>query len=193
MKRGATKEEIIRATQRLITRDGIRAVRVDEIAATLGISKRTLYELFADKSELIVACLDVMGRENQRRIAMGCRRRTSNPLQRMLRLASEYIDGLYTVNRSFLEDIRRKVAFSEYYDEHHAFWCNTFVRLLETCREADLLLPEIDPPLFAERILSTLFELRISGIQQEELRFFSRMLLRGAATREGIELLDRKR
>ena len=49
MKRGATKEEIIRITQELITRNGIRAVRVDEIAQTLGISKRTLYEMFADK------------------------------------------------------------------------------------------------------------------------------------------------
>lgn len=40
MKRGATRDEIIRATQELITRNGIRAVRVDEIAQTLGISKR---------------------------------------------------------------------------------------------------------------------------------------------------------
>ena len=48
MKRGATKEEIIRATRELIARNGIRAVRVDEIAQTLGISKRTLYEMFTD-------------------------------------------------------------------------------------------------------------------------------------------------
>ena len=42
MKRGATKEEIIRITQTLIARNGIRAVRVDEIVQTLGISQRTL-------------------------------------------------------------------------------------------------------------------------------------------------------
>ena len=41
MKRGATKEEIIRITQELITRNGIRAVRVDEIAQTLG----TIFEM----------------------------------------------------------------------------------------------------------------------------------------------------
>lgn len=60
MKRGATKEEIIRITQTLIARNGIRAVRVDEIVQTLGISKRTLYEMFADKDELISSCLDSM-------------------------------------------------------------------------------------------------------------------------------------
>ena len=36
MKRGATKEEIIRITQTLIARNGIRAVRVEEIVQTLG-------------------------------------------------------------------------------------------------------------------------------------------------------------
>ena len=58
MKRGVTKEEIIHATQELIARNGIRAVRVDEIAQTLGISKRTLYEMFTDKNDLVSACLD---------------------------------------------------------------------------------------------------------------------------------------
>ena len=60
MKRGVTKEEIIHATQELIARNGIRAVRVDEIAQRLGISKRTLYEMFADKNDLISACLDAV-------------------------------------------------------------------------------------------------------------------------------------
>ena len=60
MKRGVTKEEIIHATQELIARNGVRAVRVDEIAQTLGISKRTLYEMFTDKNDLVSACLDAM-------------------------------------------------------------------------------------------------------------------------------------
>mgnify|MGYP000048069524 CR=1 FL=1 len=38
MKRRVTREEIIRTTRDLIIRNGIRAVRVDEIAQTLGIS-----------------------------------------------------------------------------------------------------------------------------------------------------------
>ena len=117
MKRGATKEEIIRTTQDLITRNGIRAVRVDEIAQRLGISKRTLYEMFADKNDLISACLDDLARRQRQRIAASRRRRSGNPLQRTLRLANDYIDSLYTVDHSFLADIRRKVLFAEQYDE----------------------------------------------------------------------------
>lgn len=66
MKRGATKEEIIRTTQDLIARNGIRAVRVDEIAQMLGISKRTLYEMFVDKNGLISACLDSMAHQQRK-------------------------------------------------------------------------------------------------------------------------------
>ena len=82
MKRGATKEEIIRITQTLIARNGIRAVRVDEIVQTLGISKRTLYEMFADKDELISSCLDSMSSQQRARIATYRKRRSGSALQR---------------------------------------------------------------------------------------------------------------
>ena len=82
MKRGATREEIIRTTQELITRNGIRAVRVDEIAQTLGISKRTLYEMFADKDDLVNACLDFMGSRQRERIASYRKRHSRSSLQR---------------------------------------------------------------------------------------------------------------
>lgn len=192
MKRGATKEEIIQITQELIARNGIRAVRVDEIAQTLGISKRTLYELFADKTELVNACLVEMSRQQQERIITDRKRRPGNPLQRALRLANEYVDSLCTVDRSFLADIHRKVAFAEQYGEHREFWLREMTENLTTCREQELLLPEIEAPVFADRILSTLFELRLNRVTREELYLFSRTILRGTATQRGIAQIDGK-
>ena len=122
MKRGATRDEIIRATQELITRNGIRAVRVDEIAQTLGISKRTLYEMFADKNDLVSACLDDMSLRQQQHIIECRKRRSGNSLQKALKLMNEYIEILCKVEYSFLTDIRRKVVFAEHYDEHREFW-----------------------------------------------------------------------
>ena len=193
MKRGATKEEIIRMTQDLIARNGIRAVRVDEIAQTLGISKRTLYEMFADKNELIYACLDAMGRQ-QRADATACRRRRSgNALQPTLKLACTYIDGLFKVDSRFLSDIRRKIFYAEHFDEHLAFWRTELTNCREACRREELLLPEIDAATFADRMMDTLLELRLNHATREELYLFCRTILRGAATRQGIELIDRNR
>ena len=192
MKRGATREEIIRTTQEFIARNGIRAVRVDEIAQTLGISKRTFYELFADKNDLISACLDAMSRQQQEQIVACRKRRSGNPLQKTVRLMNEYIENLYRVDHSFLSDLRRKVIFAEHYDEHRGFWHKELTMLLDMCRKQELLLPEIDAAAFAEQLMGTLLDLRLNGTSREELSLFGRTILRGAATRQGIELIDRR-
>lgn len=192
MKRGATREEIIRTTQEFIARNGIRAVRVDEIAQTLGISKRTLYEMFADKNDLIGACLDAMQTQQQERIVACRKRRSGNPLQKTVRLMNEYIENLYRVDHSFLSDLRRKVIFAEHYDEQREFWHKELVLHLDNCRKQELLLPEIDATAFADQLIGALFDLRLNGASQEEVSLFCRTILRGAATRQGIELIDRR-
>ncbi|WP_346702819.1 TetR/AcrR family transcriptional regulator [uncultured Alistipes sp.] len=192
MKRGATREEIIRTTQEFIARNGIRAVRVDEIAQTLGISKRTLYEMFADKNDLIGACLDAMQTQQQERIVACRKRRSGNPLQKTVRLMNEYIENLYRVDHSFLSDLRRKVVFAEHYDEQREFWHKELALHLDTCRKQELLLPEIDATAFADQLMGALLDLRLNGASQEEVSLFCRTILRGAATRQGIEMIDRR-
>lgn len=51
------KARIIDVAFAAFMRDGLRAVRMDDLSALLGISKRTLYECFADKEELLLACI----------------------------------------------------------------------------------------------------------------------------------------
>ena len=51
------KERILETADRLFYSRGIRAVGVDTIAAEIGISKRTLYNHFSSKDELIAAYL----------------------------------------------------------------------------------------------------------------------------------------
>ena len=51
------KEHIVESAMRMFVRQGIKSVRMDDIAGELGISKRTLYELFGDKEELLYLCL----------------------------------------------------------------------------------------------------------------------------------------
>lgn len=193
MKRGATKEEIIRTTQDLIARNGIRAVRVDEIAQMLGISKRTLYEMFVDKNGLISACLDSMAHQQRKMLASNRRRCGGNPLQRALRLANTYIDNLYTVDASFLADIRDKVFFAEYYNENRDFWVSELTRDLEKCRKEELLLAEMDAAALTQQLLSSLLELRLNHATREELYLLCRTILRGAATRRGIDIIDQRR
>ncbi len=51
------KENIIHHASKMFVEQGIKAVRMDDIAQELSVSKRTLYELFEDKEELIYQSL----------------------------------------------------------------------------------------------------------------------------------------
>jgi len=53
----AMQERILATCDRLFNGEGIRAVGVDKIAAEIGISKRTLYNYYPSKDELVFAYL----------------------------------------------------------------------------------------------------------------------------------------
>ena len=132
MKRGATRDEIIRTTQELITRNGIRAVRVDEIAQTLGISKRTLYEMFTDKNDLVNACLDDLSHRQQQHIVECRKRRSGSPLQKAMKLMNEYIGILCDVEHSFLTDRSVESTTLKLFESGHNHGCfsNTDMKLV---------------------------------------------------------------
>ena len=51
------RELIIEQTTKMFVNHGVKAVRMDDIAHELSVSKRTLYELFGDKEELLYRCI----------------------------------------------------------------------------------------------------------------------------------------
>lgn len=55
--KAAMRERILETADRLFYGQGIRAVGVDTVAAEIGISKRTLYNHFPSKDDLILAYL----------------------------------------------------------------------------------------------------------------------------------------
>ena len=51
------RNRIIDKAAVLFTRHGIKSVTMDYIASQMGISKRTLYENFKDKDQLLLECI----------------------------------------------------------------------------------------------------------------------------------------
>ncbi len=51
------RERIVELALDSFATHGIKSITMDEIATTLGISKRTLYEVFPDKETLLLECL----------------------------------------------------------------------------------------------------------------------------------------
>ncbi|MDR3180812.1 MAG: TetR/AcrR family transcriptional regulator [Prevotellaceae bacterium] len=52
------KERIIQEAAMLFAKQGCKAITMDEIASSMGISKRTIYENFSDKRALLLQCVE---------------------------------------------------------------------------------------------------------------------------------------
>ena len=52
------KERIIAQAMQMFVSQGIKSVRMDDIARQLGVSKRTLYEMFGDKESLLYLTME---------------------------------------------------------------------------------------------------------------------------------------
>lgn len=189
MKQGV-KEKVIRTTAQLITRHGIRNVRVDEIAQRLGISKRTLYELFHDKTELINCCLEDIKCRQRSRIAAHLNKQSGHPLQSTFWLMNEFLEALYSVDRGFLAELRHKADYAEKYQESKQFWEGHFGRLLQEGQQTEYFLEDTDMGNFSSRLLIALQESRLDGLARHEQEEFCRIVLRGLSTRKGIEWID---
>jgi AcrR family transcriptional regulator len=63
------KERILEKATDLFMRYGIRSITMDEIATQLGVSKKTLYQFFADKDAMVEAVMN----EETKRNEEGCR------------------------------------------------------------------------------------------------------------------------
>ena len=53
----ATKEKILKGAADLFVKYGIRSISMDDIARHLSVSKKTLYQHFVDKDELVTTVL----------------------------------------------------------------------------------------------------------------------------------------
>ena len=51
------RERIIETAVKAFAAQGIKSITMDDIATSLGISKRTLYEVFPDKETLLEECI----------------------------------------------------------------------------------------------------------------------------------------
>jgi len=96
---------IVKATQ-LFTNHGIKSITMDYIATSLGISKRTLYEVFSDKEALLKECLLKVHHERDQYLkdTLG---QSDNVLEVILALFKRNIEALHNTNKRFFADIKK--------------------------------------------------------------------------------------
>ena len=136
------KERIIREAAEMFLDEGIKSVRMDDIAMRLGVSKRTLYEMFSDKSDLLEQSLGYHFAEKRRELVETTRGATNVFEEIFLILGSMKKDErdkvLVTNLKKFYPEIYRHIEH-----EGHQFSFTEFNRLLDRGIAQGLFLSDI--------------------------------------------------
>ncbi len=94
------------ATQKFLS-VGIKEVKMDDIAKELGISKRTIYEHFEDKKELLFICLKCTHEYISNKSRPYIRSAEHSTLDKILFLYNNYFEILSNINRKFFIELNK--------------------------------------------------------------------------------------
>lgn len=142
--------QIIQRARELFFERGFSKVTTDEIAASLGISKKTLYQHFESKEDLLRGVSYAMRDE----IAGGIERIVDDPeldfAEKLRKVMMHLGSKVSQMRRPFFEDLRNKAP--ELWRELEAFRreriLTVFDRLITEGSRHGMLRKEVDPHLF---------------------------------------------
>ncbi len=86
MSREELRARLVQGAGDIFYRDGIGATGTAGLARELGISKRTMYELFPSKDELVAAALSARGEPVRARLIAAAERAGEEPLEQLIGL-----------------------------------------------------------------------------------------------------------
>ena len=100
------KDRIIHESSTLFYSNGIRSITMSDIANELGISKRTLYEVFRDKEELLEKCVDFhMSKAEQEMNVLV--QSSGDVIDTLMRIYAKHLQDVRDVNKSVMHDLKK--------------------------------------------------------------------------------------
>lgn len=178
-----------------VTSRGIKAVKMDDVAAELGISKRTLYEIYDDKETLVLEGVKHY-HENKKAALNAFAASNHNVLDVVIYLYENHIKEAKSINPLFYEDIVKYPRIVAYLQERKQRSQENFQKFMRRGVEEGLFRADLN-----YTIITHVFEALGSYMRDKQLyqqypfhELFFNMLfvsLRGFCTTKGIGQLDK--
>jgi AcrR family transcriptional regulator len=146
----AMRKKILKGSEELFLRYGVRSVSMDDIARHLAISKKTVYQHFADKDELVLLVTHSY-LEQIRVLTEHIRKEAKNPVDELARLFTCIRTTVESLNPSVMFDLEKyhPMAWKVWVDFKHTYLRRSIVRLLEEGMKEGYIRSEIDPEVMA--------------------------------------------
>ena len=174
----------------------LKNVTMDDIARQAGISKKTLYQHFSNKNEVI----DYVVERSHELFANRCKSiiaNTGNAVQALCKIADLLDEISFDWNRISLYQFKKyyPLSFDKYIDGLEAVHISMISEVVSNGKKAGLFRKDISPAIFANYRISQLFLFaeKILGGQwnMTDRRSINDLTIRGLLTEKGMEEYNR--
>ena len=192
------QEKIVEHVSQMVLSMGVKSVRMDDVASSLGMSKRTLYELFGDKEELIFQSIKHYSEQaRERRIKQILD--LENPLEIMVISIRDMIDAAPVAGR-IRRNMRRfyPTVYAKLEEEVQATSQNDLKRWVSECLECGYFDRRIRSEYAIKLIHHSVHGVLVNTLHEEtpsdelvSLMSYSLLIfIRGLCTVEGQRVID---
>jgi len=192
------RQKIIEQASEMFRTYGIRAVTMDMLASSMGISKRTIYEVFHDKNDLLHGVIQWMGCK-QKNMVKKVMDESENVIEVTFKMLDNMRKHFRNMSPAFQLDMKKCHAglMSTVGDVQDLpyFWCN--VEFIQRGIEEGVFRDDIDVEIVNKALyevikLSTNRELFPPDDFNGEEVFRNTYLnfLKGISTRKGLDLIE---
>jgi AcrR family transcriptional regulator len=189
------RSKIIETALKAFRARGIRAVTMDDVATELKISKRTLYEIFSNKEEVLSEC--VIKYFEDRRLNMEVQiAHCKNVMEIVMVFFRKKIDEIRHTNPQFYADLAQYPQLADYLKDQKERIRTESAKFFERGRQEGYFREEFNPEL-----VTMLFEALNKFVMENRLyqqysfeeifKNLAVLTLRGICTDKGLKLLDK--
>ena len=188
------KEKVAQVAAVAFMHKGIKNVKMDDVAAELGISKRTLYELFSDKEELL---LDVvkLHRKEMKNYMISVAEKAENVLEIIMSFYIRTTEDFQTTNILFFEEIKKYPQVTKFLEEGRKENAVSAVAFYKKGVEQGIFREDVNYQIVQEMIHGQMDMLIHNDIRKtysmvEIFKTVVFMHLRGITTEKGLSIVD---
>lgn len=193
--RNELKERILEYSEKEFYANGVRQVKMDNIANYLSISKRTLYEIYPTKEDLLLECVKKHDKTHESRIEQYIEESNPNAIEIIIFSYKIKLEHFLQLNPLFLEELCKYKRVINYFDARDKERDTNFEWLFNRGVEEGFFRKDLNP-----RIISNMFTVSLKEAIDNELykefgmeylfRDIVFTLIRGICTIRGIEAID---
>lgn len=189
----STRDRIIEEAAQMFRTYGIRAVTMDMLAAQMGISKRTIYEVFRDKDELLKGVMMWMS-SMQAKLISHCLESSANVIEATFMIMDIMMEHYRKMSPAFKLDMKKYHNELVKLNNDDTFPNNDSKKILIEGVKQGMFRSDLDIDL-TDRCLRGMTKMNEKEIpedfdNEDMIRNFFVNYLRGISTQKGLELID---